>query len=157
MNSEKNMPGDANLNSPARGTVGSNPRQPYELEFKVRDYECDLQGVVNNSVYQNYFEHTRHEYLLDNNVSFDELHQQGVDAMVARIEIAYKTPLKSGDSFISKLSVQKDGIKYVFHQVIHRKGDDKICAKAKVDTVVVVNGKLSASHPVLDGLLAVAE
>jgi len=45
----------------------------YQLEFKVRDYECDLQGIVNNSVYQNYLEHTRHEFLLDNNVSFDLL------------------------------------------------------------------------------------
>jgi len=127
----------------------------YELEFKVRDYECDLQGIVNNSVYQNYLEHTRHEYLMDNNVSFDLLHQQGVDAVVARIEMAYKTPLRSGDTFISKLYVAKEGIKYVFHQDIFRKVDNKVCLKAKVETVVVINGKLSASHPQLDALIAV--
>lgn len=125
----------------------------YELEFKVRDYECDLQGIVNNSVYQNYLEHTRHEFLLDNEVSFDLLHQQGVDAVVARIEMAYKTPLKSGDTFISKLYVTKEGIKYVFHQTIFRKSDNKVCLKAKVDTVVVINGKLAASHPLLEKLL----
>lgn len=62
----------------------------YELDFKVRDYECDLQGIVNNSVYQNYLEHTRHEFLLSRNVSFSGLHEQGVDAVVARIEIAFK-------------------------------------------------------------------
>jgi acyl-CoA thioester hydrolase len=128
----------------------------YELEFKVRDYECDLQGIVNNSVYQNYLEHTRHEYLLENNVSFDRLHQQGVDAVVARIEMAFKTPLRSGDSFISKLNVTKEGIKYVFHQSIFRKEDDKVCLKAKVETVVIINGKLSASHPELDALVAIA-
>ena len=50
----------------------------YELEMKVRDYELDLQGIVNNSVYQNYLEHTRHEFLLENNVSFDELHYRGI-------------------------------------------------------------------------------
>lgn len=125
----------------------------YELEFKVRDYECDLQGIVNNSVYQNYLEHTRHEFLMDHNVSFHQLHMEGVDAVVARIEMAYKTPLKSGDAFISKLYVAKEGIKYVFHQTIFRKEDNKVCLKAKVDTVVLIDGKLSASHPQLDELL----
>jgi len=126
----------------------------YELEFKVRDYECDLQGIVNNAVYQNYLEHTRHEYLLENNVSFDHLHQHGVDAVVARIEMAFKTPLRSGDAFISKLYVTKEGIKYVFHQTIFRKEDNKVCLKAKVETVVIINGKLSAAHPELEALLA---
>ena len=98
----------------------------YELELKVRDYECDIQGVVNNSVYQNYLEHTRHEFLEDNNISFAELHDRGIDAMVSSIEIAYKTPLRPGDSFISKLYVTKEGVRYIFHQVIYRKSDNKL-------------------------------
>jgi acyl-CoA thioester hydrolase len=36
----------------------------FSLEMKVRDYECDMQGIVNNAVYQNYLEWARHEYLL---------------------------------------------------------------------------------------------
>ena len=41
------------------------PAQPpdFTLTLAVRDYECDLQGVVNNAVYQNYLEHARHQYL----------------------------------------------------------------------------------------------
>ncbi len=40
----------------------------FELEFTVRDYECDLQGIVNNAVYLNYLEHTRHQYLLNKKI-----------------------------------------------------------------------------------------
>ena len=62
----------------------------FELEMKVRDYECDLQGVVNNANYQHYMEHARHEFLEHAGANFGELHQQGIDAMVARVEIDYK-------------------------------------------------------------------
>ena len=34
----------------------------YQLKMKVRDYECDLEGIVNNANYQHYMEHTRHEF-----------------------------------------------------------------------------------------------
>lgn len=125
----------------------------FEIEMKVRDYECDIQGVVNNSVYQNYLEHTRHEFLEANHLSFAELHDRGVDAMVSSIEIAYKTALRPGDSFISKLYVAKEGVRYVFHQVIHRKSDNKLAIKAKVHAVAVVNGKLASSLPEFDKLV----
>ena len=46
----------------------------FELTMKVRDYECDLQGIVNNANYQHYIEHTRHEFLLTRGVSFADLH-----------------------------------------------------------------------------------
>lgn len=128
----------------------------YELEFKVRDYECDLQGIVNNSVYQNYLEHTRHEFLLEKNVSFSDLHNEGIDAVVARVEIAYKNSLRSKDSFISKLYVKKEGVKYVFHQAIFRKSDNKLCIRARVESVVVINGKLASGFPLLDELVSEA-
>ena len=117
----------------------------YELEMKVRDYECDLQGIVNNANYQHYLEHTRHEFLSSVGVSFAVLHEQGVDPVVARINMAFKTPLKSGDEFVSKLYMKKEGIKYVFYQDIFRKNDQKVVVKSTVETVCVVNGRLSNS------------
>ena len=125
----------------------------YELILKVRDYECDLQGIVNNANYQHYLEHTRHEFLLSAGVSFADLHTQGIDPVVARITISFKTPLKSGDQFVSKLYLKKEGIKYVFYQDIFRKEDNKIVVKAVVDTVCVVNGRLTQSE-VFDKLFA---
>ncbi|MHB9055359.1 MAG: acyl-CoA thioesterase [Paludibacteraceae bacterium] len=129
----------------------------YELDFKVRDYECDLQGIVNNAVYLSYLEHTRHEFLLERSVSFAELHEQGIDAVVARVEIAYKTPLRSQDEFVSKLSVKKDGVKYEFNQAIYRKSDNKMCIKAKVSTVVVADGRLISQFELFDKLVEESE
>ena len=109
----------------------------YELEMKVRDYECDLQGIVNNANYQHYLEHTRHEFLTSVGVSFAALHEQGIDPVVARISMAFKTPLRSGDEFVSKLYMKKEGIKYVFYQDIFRKSDGKVSLKGVVETVCV--------------------
>ncbi len=125
----------------------------YELEFKVRDYECDLQGIVNNAVYQNYLEHTRHEFLLSRGISFSDLHAQNIDAVVARVQIAYKTPLRSKDVFISKLYVKKEGVKYVFYQDIYRKADGKMCVKAQIETVLTQGGRLLSELSLLDALL----
>lgn len=118
-------------------------RYIFEQEFKVRDYECDLQGIVNNANYLHYLEHARHEYLIASGVSFAKLHEEGIDPVVARVNIAFKTPLKSGDEFVCKLRIQKENIKYVFHQDIYRKSDNKMVVKATTETVCLVNGKLS--------------
>lgn len=118
----------------------------FELTMKVRDYECDLQGIVNNANYQHYIEHTRHEFLSSLGVSFSRLHDEGIDPVVARLNMAFKTPLRSGDEFISKLYIKKEGIKYVFYQDIFRLPDMKPVIKATVDTVCVINGRLGDSE-----------
>ena len=125
----------------------------FELTMKVRDYECDLQGIVNNANYQHYLEHTRHEFLHATGVGFARLHDEGIDPVVARINMAFKTPLKSGDEFVSKLYLRKEGIKYVFYQDIFRLPDGKVSLRATVETVCLIDGRLSDS-PLFDQLFA---
>lgn len=118
----------------------------FELRMKVRDYECDLQGIVNNANYQHYIEHTRHEFLTSSGISFARLHDEGIDPVVARITMAFKVPLRSGDEFLSKLNLRKDGIKYVFEQDVFKIEDDgnlRLSLRAEVETVAVINGRLS--------------
>lgn len=116
----------------------------FSLPFKVRDYECDLQGIVNNANYQHYTEHTRHEYLRSCGVSFADLHERGIDAVVARMQMQFKHPLRSGDEFVSKLALSKQGIKYVFAQDIYRLPDEQLVFKSVIECVCLVNGRLGA-------------
>ncbi|QFQ12729.1 acyl-CoA thioesterase [Pseudoprevotella muciniphila] len=118
----------------------------FSLNMKVRDYECDLQGIVNNANYQHYTEHTRHEFLRSEGVSFAELHDRGIDAVVARLQMSFKTPLRSGDEFVSRLAVRKEGIKIVFVQDIFRLPDEKVVLRSTVETVCLVNGRLQDSE-----------
>lgn len=115
----------------------------FDLTLRVRDYECDLQGIVNNANYQHYIEHTRHEFLRAKGISFAALHERGIDAVVARLQMAFKTPLRSGDEFCSRLALRKEGIKYVFVQDIFRLPDGKPVLRSTVETVCLVDGRLS--------------
>lgn len=114
----------------------------HELEFLVRDYECDLQGVVNNANYQHYLEHARHEFLISKGVSFSDLHDEGIDLIVTRVEIDYKYPLRSRDRFVIATDVERHGnVRLVFNQEIHRIPDNKPVVKAKVTGAATRNGK----------------
>lgn len=106
--------------------------EQFRLSFKVRDYECDLQGIVNNSVYQNYLEHTRHEFFLSRKVSFSDLAARGINLVVTRVELDFKSPLRSGDEFYVTLSMQRAGrIRGMFEQNVYRTPDRKLILTGK--------------------------
>ncbi len=116
----------------------------FEHRMKVRDYECDVQGHVNNANYQHYFEVTRHEFLEQVGLNFYQLHLEGIDAVVARVDIRYKVPLIGMDEFLCTVTrVERQNVKFIFHQEIIRLRDNALCAKAKIEVVNLVNGKLS--------------
>lgn len=114
----------------------------FSLEFAVRDYECDIQGVVNNANYQHYLEHARHDFLISKGISFAQLHEEGVDLIVTRVEIDYKYPLRSLDKFIVKLNLEREGnAKLIFIQDIFRLPDEKLVIHARVTGVVTKKGR----------------
>ena len=114
----------------------------YSVEFKVRDYECDIQGVVNNANYQRYLEHARHEFLLSKGVSFVQYHEKGIDLIVTKVEIDYKYPLKSRDSFVVRINLQREGnVRLVFLQDIFRLPDEKQIVKARITCAATKNGR----------------
>jgi acyl-CoA thioester hydrolase len=113
--------------------------------MEVRDYECDIEGIVNNANYLHYMEHTRHLFLKECGLSFADMHAKGVDAVVARMNLQFKTPLRCDDEFISRLALKKEGIRYVFYQDIYRASDEQLCFKGVAELVSIVNGRLANS------------
>ena len=124
------------------------PHYIFEIEMQVRDYECDMEGIVNNAIYLHYLEHTRHEFLSSTGITFVEMHQQGIDPVVNRIEVNYKAPLRSRNRFVSKLYMRREGIKFVFYQDIY-KVSGELCIKAVVEVVATSNGRITRGEEFL--------
>lgn len=105
----------------------------FTVGFKVRDYECDLQGIVNNSVYFNYLEHARHEFLHAHGVDFAQLAKDKINLVVMRSEMDYKQSLLPGDEFYVAVEPQRiSRLKFAFKQTLIRKHDEKIMLNALV-------------------------
>ncbi len=105
----------------------------YKALMQVRDYECDMNGHVNNSVYQNYLEHIRHEYLKSIGIDFADFARSGNNMVVVRVELDYKAPLTSGDEFTVGLNMRQESkIRFAFYQDIIRNSDQKLALQAKV-------------------------
>ncbi|WP_075185036.1 acyl-CoA thioesterase [Teredinibacter haidensis] len=105
----------------------------HRLELKVRDYECDIQGVVNNSVYQQYLEHARHEFLLASGIVFAALAEQKINLVVVRAELDYKQSLRPGDKFWVGTRLERSSrIRFNFIQGIYRQTDDALMLQGKI-------------------------
>ena len=130
----------------------------FELRLKVRDYEVDSQGIVNNANYLHYLEHTRHEFCQEAGVSFRDMQARGVDPVVSRIEIDYVTPLRLAEEFRSCLNLERRGARFIFRQDIYNM-EGKLVVRALVTIVALENGRLTrgeqlaeAFAPVLDNV-----
>ena len=105
----------------------------FKLEFEVRDYECDLEGIVNNATYMNYLEHTRHAFIKQKGFDFAELIRKGIHMVVIRIEADFLYPLRSGDLFYVTASTERiSKLRFVFSQDIYRRPDEKPILRATV-------------------------
>lgn len=114
----------------------------FELPIKVRDYEVDAEGIVNNANYLHYLEHTRHEFCESVGLSFRAMHAEGLDPVVTRIEVKYIRPLGLGDSMVSRLNLRRRGPVFIFNQDIFTP-DGQPVVRAVVEIVSFENGRIS--------------
>ncbi len=115
----------------------------FELPMRVRDYEVDSQGIVNNAVYLHYLEHTRHEFCRKAGTSFRAMQQQGIDPVLRSVNITYLHPLGLGQEMVSKLALRREGARFIFVQDIFTLPDMQPVVKAEVTVVCLENGRLT--------------
>lgn len=121
------------ITKPQKSMPDDTKSRTLEIELKVRDYECDMDHVVNNAVYLNYLEHARHEFLRGLGIKFGDLSKRGISLVVTRIEADFKASLTSGDSFVVRTELQRKGrLRLQFVQHIHRAPDNRLMLSALV-------------------------
>ncbi|GHU44445.1 thioesterase [Spirochaetia bacterium] len=107
-----------------------------EYKLRVRTYECDSYGHVNNANYLNFLEVGRFEYLRQVGFDYKELLVDGYGIFVARIEIDYKRPAVADDEIvITTWPIKKGAVSVAVGQRITRGSD--IIVEAKVNCALV--------------------
>ena len=117
-----------------------------KCSLKVRSYECDSYGHVNNANYLHYLEYARYEFLRDVGFDYSAMLEAGYGIYVARIEIDYKKPAVTDDELLIKSwPVKKGAVSGIIAQEI-RRGEDLIVA-AKVTWAFVDSNGIPAKLP----------
>lgn len=110
----------------------------FESTHRVRAYECDYYGHVNNAIYLNYLEFARMETLEAKGLSLTTLRDEGFQLVILQIDIKYIYPAVTGD--LIRICTGMKSYKNTtctFHQEIFRSSDDKKLADADVTWAVI--------------------
>ncbi len=114
----------------------------FVLPMKVRDYEVDSEGIVNNANYLHYFEHTRHEFCDSVGYPFRRMLAEGIVPVVREITVRYLEPLRLADEFDSCLTLERRGPRFIFRQWILHRGSGNVAAEGEITIVALEDGRL---------------
>jgi len=103
----------------------------YTWHSEVKPNELDIQEIVNNAFYLQYFHEARLCILMLKGIDWEEWHRNGFNIVVIHVDMSIKQSLKANDQFYVHSTYTLSGrLKIIFEQIIYKKGDDTLVAKA---------------------------
>ena len=117
----------------------------HTLRFRVRSYELDENGHVNNAVYVQWAEHLTAEHADSAGFGRDWTVARGGAWVVRRHEVTYHLPAARGDEIEATVRVLGlAGVRGVRHTLIRRAADATLLAEVRSEWVWV---RLSDGRP----------
>ncbi|MBE9126470.1 MULTISPECIES: acyl-CoA thioesterase [unclassified Coleofasciculus] len=107
--------------------------QTYTTQLRVRHYEMDALGHVNNAVYQNYLEQAAIEHSEQLGFSLEQCRKLGGVFVMRRIAIDYLRPAVAGDTLaITTWLQQMKGTRAIRFYEIRCLGEEDLLVTAEV-------------------------
>lgn len=115
----------------------------FEVFHTVRSYELDFLAHVNNAVYLNYLEYGRFSAIVESGIDWMKLMSQGLNIVIARIEVDFVRPAVMGDKLrICSHVCERGTSSFIFRQVIDKPDGVTVIARADCKMVTIdANGK----------------
>jgi acyl-CoA thioester hydrolase len=127
--------------------------EKFITELRVRHYEMDTLGHVNNAVYQNYLEQAAIEHSEHVGLNLEKYRELGGVFVLQRIEIEYLRPAFAGDllSITTWVEEMKGSRAKRYYEIRHLQ-KDKLLVKAEA-VWVWVNAENMRPRPVPESVL----
>jgi acyl-CoA thioester hydrolase len=113
----------------------------HESTIRVRFYELDPYGHVNHSVYVQYFEAARAEWLTEVGYPLDKLQADGIQIVVTELHTRYLASAGPGDDLVvSSELVELRRVSMTFAQQI-RCGDETLVTQTITAATILPSGR----------------
>ncbi len=98
----------------------------YEIQFKTRYAETDQMGYIHHSIYAQYFEMGRIEFMNSIGISYKQMEKEGVILPVYNLSTKYHIPLTFDERIRLKTYIKYiKGVRLAFGYEIFNEKDEK--------------------------------